>query len=281
MLRVAVPNKGALSQPAREMLAEAGYLGSAGARELMVRDPVNDVEFFFLRPKDIATYVGGGALDVGITGLDMLIEAGRPADVVLDLGFGASTFRLAAPAGLAETEGDLAGRRIATSYAGLLREWLDSRAMEATIVRLEGAVENAVRLGVADAIADVVDTGTTLRMAGLAVVGSPLLHSQAVLIRSRRDVDGSAIETLVRRLQGVIVARTYVVLDYDIPAAAVDRACRITPGIESPTVSPLRDPDWVAIRAMVPRADVHRVMDDLFVLGGRGILVTDIHACRL
>lgn len=281
MLRVAVPNKGALSAPAREMLAEAGYLGNASPRELMVHDPVNDVEFFFLRPKDIATYVGGGTLDLGITGQDMLIEAGNPAHEVLELGFGASTFRLAVPAGEASKAADLAGKRIATSYPQLLAGWLGQHGVEASIVKLDGAVENAVRLGVADAIADVVDTGTTIRLAGLHIIDEPLLHSQAVLVTSPRPADTDAVATFVRRLQGVIVARTYVVVDYDIPTALVDEACAITPGLESPTVSALRDPEWSAIRAMVPRRAVHGVMDELFVLGGRGILVTDIHACRL
>ncbi len=281
MLRVAVPNKGALSQPARDMLLEAGYLSSASPRELMVHDPVNDAEFFFLRPKDIATYVGAGTLDVGITGLDMLIEAGAPADVGLELGFGTSTFRLAVPAGGSSDPADLAGARIATSYPALLAAWLDDHGVQATIVRLDGAVENAVGLGVADAVADVVDTGTTIRMAGLVTIGEPLLRSQAVIVRPKGRPAEDEVETFLRRLQGVIVARTYVLVDYDIPAGLVDQACAITPGLESPTVSALLDSQWSAIRAMVPRADVHRVMDELFTLGGRGILVTDIHACRL
>lgn len=281
MLRVAVPNKGALSEPARAMLREAGYLQTTGPRELMVRDPINDVEFFFLRPKDIATYVGSGTLDIGITGLDMLLDSGAPAERMLDLGFGGSTFRLAAPTGRLGSPAELSGLTIATSYAGLLRGWLDTRGIEAQIVRLDGAVENAVQLGVADAVADVVATGTTLRQAGLEVVGEPLLTSEAVLVRTRRDVDETAVATFGHRLQGVIVARTYVLVDYDIPTALVDAACAITPGLESPTVSPLRDDQWVAIRAMVPRDTIHAVMDELFTLGGRGILVTDIHACRL
>ena len=281
MLKVAVPNKGALSAPAREMLLEAGYLTKAGPRELVVQDPVNDVEFFFLRPKDIATYVGGGTLDLGITGLDMLLEAGYPATQVMDLGFGSSTFRLAVPPNSAASPADLHGRRIATSYPELLRSWLAEQGIQAQMVRLDGAVENAVRLGVADAIADVVDTGNTLRAAGLEVIGEPLLRSQAVLVASDKALGEPAVETFTRRLQGVIVARTYVLMDYDIPVAQVDAACAITPGLESPTVSPLRDPSWVAIRAMVPRAEVHQVMDELLVLGGRGILVTLIHACRL
>lgn len=281
MLRVALPNKGQLADPARAMLREAGYLRSSAARDLVVNDPENDVEFFFLRPKDIATYVGSGTLDVGITGRDMLLDSGADAEEVVALGFGESTFRLAAPAGSARELGDLAGRRIATSYPGLLAAYLAAHEVEARVVRLDGAVENAIALGVADAVADVVATGTTLRRAGLEPVGEPLLHSEALVVRRRGAPDDAAVATLVRRLHGVMVARSYVLVDYDIRAEALDEACLITPGIESPTVSPLHDTAWVAVRAMVPRREVHAVMDELFDLGARGILVTDIHACRL
>lgn len=281
MLRIAVPNKGALSGPAKEMLQEAGYLGKVGPRELVVADPGNDAEFFFLRPKDIATYIGGGTLDVGITGKDMLLESGSAAEPILDLGFGGSTFRLAVPTGSISDPAELAGMRIATSYPHLLEKWLAERGIPASIVRLDGAVENAIRLGVADAVADVVDTGNTLRAAGLTTIGEPLLSSEAILVRSRRSAENPAVATFARRLQSVIVARTYVLLDYDVPVAQVDAACELTPGLESPTVSPLRDPQWVAIRAMVPRLDVQNLMDQLRELGARGILVTLIHACRL
>ena len=259
------------------MLREAGYLRSVGQRELMVSDPDNDVDFYFLRPKDIATYVGKGTLDMGICGRDMLVDAGADVTEVIELGFGQSTFRLAAPVGV----DDVTGKRIATSYPGLLRDWLERTGTEATVVKLDGAVENAVSLGVADAVADVVDTGTTLKQAGLHILGEPLLVSQALLVR-RADGGGNAAEdTFVRRLQGVIVARAYVMVEYDIPESLLDAASKITPGLESPTVSPLRETGWVAVRAMVEHARVHQVMDELFELGGRAILVTDIHACRL
>jgi ATP phosphoribosyltransferase len=276
-LKVAIPNKGQLGEPARQMLAEAGYLRSAGQRELMVHDPDNDVDFFFLRPKDIATYVGKGTLDLGITGRDMLVDSGAPVTEVIELGFGHSTFRLAAPKGTS----DVGGKRIATSYPGLLRDWMERTGTAATVVKLDGAVENAVRLGVADAVADVVDTGNTLRQAGLEVIGSPLLRSQALLVRPAHNDASSAEGTFVRRLQGVIVARAYVMVDYDIEERLLDAASAITPGLESPTVSPLKEAGWVAVRAMVERTRVHQVMDELFELGGRAILVTDIHACRL
>lgn len=281
MLRVALPNKGQLAEPAREMLREAGYLPASAARDLVVQDPDNDVEFFFLRPKDIAVYVGEGTLDIGITGRDMLLDSGADAEELAVLGFGGSTFRLAAPAGTAGAVADLAGRRIATSYPGVLAAYLAQAGIEARIVRLDGAVENAVRLGVADAVADVVATGTTLRQAGLEVLGDPILVSEALVVRRRGAPADTAVDTFVRRLNGVMVARSYVLVDYDIRADQVDAACAITPGFESPTISSLHDPAWVAVRAMVPRRDVHRVMDELYDLGARGILVTAIHASRL
>lgn len=281
MLRVAVPNKGQLAEPARAMLQEAGYVRNAGVRDLVVQDPENDVEFFFLRPKDIAIYVGEGTLDLGITGRDMLLDSGALADELLALGFSPSTFRLAAPTGVAQSPADLAGLRIATSYDGLLRGWLAEQRIEARVIRLDGAVENAVALGVADAIADVVATGTTIRKAGLELVGEPVLRSEALVIRRSGAPAEPAVETFIRRLQSVMVARNYVVVDYDIPNPFLDQACRVTPGFESPTVSPLRDQEWSAVRAMVPQADVHRIMDDLYEMGARGILVSVIHACRL
>jgi len=281
MLRVALPNKGQLADPAREMLREAGYPAAHGARELVVQDPDNDVEFFFLRPRDIAIYVASGQLDIGITGLDLVLDSGVDTDTLLELGFAPSTFRFAAPPGTASSVAELAGKRIATSYAGLLGTRLAELGIEATVVKLDGAVENSVRLGVADAVADVVATGTTLKQAGLVVLGEPLLVSQALLVQRAGAEASHEIDTFVRRLQGVIVARAYVLVDYDIQVDRVEDACRVTPGIESPTVSPLHDKGWVAVRAMVPKRGVHRIMDELYELGARGILVTDIHACRL
>jgi len=281
VLRVALPNKGQLADPARAMLREAGYPAAHAARELVVQDPDNDAEFFFLRPRDIATYVATGQLDVGITGLDMLIDSGNESDVLLELGFARSAFRFAVPKAEAGDVSVLAGKRIATSYEGLLRSHLAELGIEATVVKLDGAVENAVALGVADAVADVVETGTTLRQAGLVVIGEPILVNQAVLVRRAGAPDDAAVDTFVRRLQGVIVARAYVLVDYDIRAELVEAACAITPGIESPTVSPLHDAGWAAVRAMVPKREVHRIMDELYDMGARGILVTDIHACRL
>jgi ATP phosphoribosyltransferase len=281
VLRVAVPNKGALSDPARRMLGEAGYLRTSRGNELVVADPENDAEFFFLRPRDIAVYVGGGQLDLGITGRDMLLDSGATAVEVLPLGFGGSTFRLAAPVGAAHDLADLAGKRIATSYPGVLQAELDKSSISARIVKLDGAVENAVALGVADAVADVVDTGATMRKAGLVVIGEPLMRSEGLLVRPASSEPDSAAANFIRRIEGVIAARRYVMVDYDIRAEQLDAASAITPGLESPTVSPLREEGWFAVRSMVPRVDVHTVMDSLYQLGARGILVTDILACRL
>mgnify|MGYP000166722813 FL=1 len=281
MLRIAIPNKGQLSDPAREMLREAGYAAAATSRELVVQDPENDVEFFFLRPRDIATYVASGTLDVGITGQDMLADSGANAETVLELSFAPSTFRLAAPAGTVATVAQTEGKRIATSYPGILSTWLQAQNINADIVKLDGAVENAVRLGVADLVADVVATGTTLKQAGLEVVGEPIFKSQAILITRPDFTDRNALDVFVRRLQGVIVARNYVLVDYDIENSLVEQACKITPGIESPTVSALHDSQWSAVRAMVPRKQVHAIMDELYDLGARGVIVTDIHACRI
>ena len=281
MLRIAVPNKGSLSDAAADMLREAGYRIRRDPKELIVTDEVGGVELFYLRPRDIAVYVGSGTVDCGITGRDLLLDSGSPAAEVMPLGFGGSTFRYAPRPGTAGPVAEITGRRVATSYPGLVEKHLADHGVQAQVVRLDGAVETAITLGVADVIADVVETGATLRSQGLAVFGEPILRSEAVLIRNATTEQGAGIEVLRRRLLGVVTARTYVMLDYDCPAALVERACEVTPGLESPTLSPLADRDWVAVRAMVPRASTNRVMDELYELGARAILVTDIAACRI
>jgi ATP phosphoribosyltransferase len=280
MLRIAVPNKGSLSEAAGEMLHEAGYRQRKD-RELMLADPNTGTELFFLRPRDIAVYVGSGRLDLGITGRDLLLDSAADAEEILQLGFARSTFRFAGRPGTGSEIGDLKGRRIATSYTGVVRAHLDAAGVEAQVVKLDGAVEIAIELGVADVIADVVSTGTTLRQAGLEVIGAPILESEAVLIRRRGAGPDPAVDQFVRRMQGVLVARRYVLMDYDIRAENLRAAVAVTPGLESPTVSPLHTEGWVAVRAMVVRGDAQRIMDDLWQLGARAILVTDIRACRL
>jgi ATP phosphoribosyltransferase len=282
MLRVAVPNKGALSEPATDILVEAGYRRRSDPKDLTVIDPVNDVEFFFLRPKDIAIYVGSGDLDFGITGRDLAQESQAPLRERLALGFGSSSFRYAAPEGRDWILSDLAGKRIATAYPNLVRKDLADKGIDATVIRLDGAVEISVQLGLADAVADVVGSGRTLRNHNLVAFGAPLCDSEAVLIeRETPDhTTAAARDQLAARVQGVVLGQQYLMLDYDCPHAVLDRAAAITPGLESPTIAPLADPDWVAVRALVPRNDVNTIMDELAGIGAKAILASDIRFCR-
>jgi ATP phosphoribosyltransferase len=280
-LRVAIPNKGSLSAAAAEMLGEAGYRQRHDSKTLTVLDAGHNVEFFYLRPRDIALYVGEGTLDVGITGRDLLLDSGAKAEVVLGLGFGQSRFRFAARPGTLGSLDDLAGKRIATSYVGVVRRYLEERGVEAEVIRLDGAVETSIQLGVADVIADVVETGSTLKAAGLELVGDVVMESEAVLITRAGAEEPAGFEVFKRRIDGVLVARSYVMMDYDMPGSRVEEAVALTPGLESPTVSPLHREGWVAVRAMVPRSGSQQLMDDLYEIGARAILLTDIHACRL
>lgn len=283
MLRIAVPNKGALSEAARDMLQEAGYLQRRDTKELVMMDPENQVEFFYLRPRDIAVYVGQGTLDIGLTGRDLFQDAqvGGSAEEIMALGFGKSTFRFAAPVGRFSSQADLEGKRIATSYDGLLEDYLATQSVKPEmIVHLDGAVESSVNLGVADAIADVVETGSTLKAAGMETFGEPIMQSEAIIIgQTGRRPEG--LDVLLRRLQGVLVARRYVMIDYDVSRANLERASAVTPGLESPTISPLQDENWVAVRSMVKKGDTNKVMDELYDLGARAILVSAIHAIRI
>jgi ATP phosphoribosyltransferase len=284
-MKIALPNKGSLADSSVEILQEAGYKQRNDHRDLSIFDNENSIEFFYLRPRDIAIYVGNGELDAGITGMDLLIDSKADAEVILELGFGRSEFRLATSKGRNWSYQDLAKKRIATAYPGLVENFLAEQRIEATVIRLDGAVETSIKLGVADAIADVVSSGNTLRQAGLETFGEAILQSQAILIKRSGEIGNatkaSELETLVRRLQGVVIARKYVLLDYDIRKENLARACQVTPGLESPTIAPLAKEDWVAVRAMVLRKETNKIMDELWNLGARGILVTDIHACRL
>jgi ATP phosphoribosyltransferase len=279
MLRVAVPNKGILSDSAILMLKEAGYTVRRDPKDLHVVDQTHEIEFFYLRPRDIATYVGSGSLDVGFTGLDLLLDSRSKAISVADLGFGGSTFRFAGPLGKFMELRDLSGKRVATAYPHLVEDFLRNQDINVDLVQLDGAVEVAVQLGVADAVADVVSTGNTLRQAGLEIFGPIILDSSAQLIVSPAVTDQH--EILLQRLQGVLVAREYVIFDYDCPVALIDKASAITPGIESPTISPLRDADWVAVRALVKTNEINQKMDELYAVGARAILVSAIHAARI
>jgi len=280
MLRIAVPNKGSLSDPAVALLMEAGYKQRRDPRELVLTDSRNDVEFFFLRPRDVAVYVGSGTVHAGITGRDLLLDSGAAATEILELGFGGSTFRYAAPPGDITSIQELAGKRVATSYEHLVDTHLRSFGIEADVVRLDGAVESSVRLGVADAVADVVSTGTTLKAAGLEVFGEPLLKSEAILVRAN-SVPEADVAVLAARLRGVLMAHQYVLMDYDVPAYKLEEAVKITPGFEAPTVTPLHGSEWLAVRVMVPRTEMNHVMDALYATGARAILTTELLAVRI
>lgn len=279
MIRIAVPNKGSLSDAASGMLREAGYKQRSDNRDLILIDSGNNVEFYFLRPRDIALYVGSGELDAGITGRDLLNDSETDAVELLGLNFGNSTFRFAKPIG--SKIDSISNLKIATSYPALLGKYLESKNISAQVIKLDGAVETSVKLGVADVIADVVSTGTTLRQAGLEIFDNPIFFSEAILIGRKNQIGNADLQVLIRRLQGVVIARQYILMDYDVPNSLLVQACELTPGIESPTVSPLQASDWSAVRAMVKREQTNDVMDKLWELGARGILVTDIHACRL
>ncbi|MCT1366690.1 MULTISPECIES: ATP phosphoribosyltransferase [Kocuria] len=281
MLRIAVPNKGSLSQAAQAMLTEAGYLQRRDSRELVIVDEENDVEFFYLRPRDIAVYVGHGTLDVGITGRDLLLDSGANAEESLGLDFARSTFHFAGPRDQFSDISQLHGKRIATSYSNLVQNYLEEQGIEASVVRLDGAIESSIRLGVADAIADVVETGNTMRAAGLEPFGEPLMRSEALLIKRRGLEDRAGLDVLSRRLRGVLVARQYVLMDYDVSGDDLDAATAVTPGLEAPTVSPLQREGWFAVRTMVPKKSTNQIMDRLYDAGARAILVSPIAAARL
>ncbi|CQD11738.1 TPA: ATP phosphoribosyltransferase [Corynebacterium striatum] len=280
MIKIAVPNKGSLSEAAIEILAEAGYKGRGHNKALNIVDEANDVEFFFLRPKDIAIYVAQGVLDLGITGRDLARDSKAKFNEVLDLGFGTSTFRYASRQGENWTVEKLAGKRIATSYPNLVRDDLKTRGIEAEVIRLDGAVEISIHLGVADAIADVVSTGTTLRQQGLEPFGEPIITSEAVVIKREGQEVTPAEQVVLSRIQGILHARNYLMIDYNVSTDNLDAASAVTPGLTGPTVSPLARENWVAVRAMVPRKEANHIMDKLSALGAEAILASDLRIAR-
>lgn len=281
-LQMAIPNKGALSEDAVKLLKEAGYRCSRYGRELTVADPANDIEFVFLRPRDIAIYVGNGILPLGITGRDLAVDSQADVTELLPLDFGHSSFRYAVPKESTLMPENFGNLRIATSYVEVVRQDMQKKGLSPKIIKLDGAVEISVRLGVADAIADVVESGRTLVEAGLKVVGEPLLNSEAILYGRNPEVaQMPEVQRLIGRLRGILLARSYAMVEYDIPRTQLDAACRITPGIESPTISPLSNPDWVAVKSMAKRKEVNSIMDELYAIGARGIIVTDIRSCRI
>jgi ATP phosphoribosyltransferase len=282
MLQIAIPNKGALSDGSVELLKEAGYKCVRYGRELVVADKNNGIEFIFLRPRDIAVYVGNGVLDLGITGRDLAQDSRAAVSEILALNFGHSSFQYAVPKESGLEPDQFGGMRIATSYPEIVAADLKRRNIQASIIRLDGAVEVSVRLGVADVIADVVESGNTIKEAGLKIVGAPVMQSEAIMIaREPGIVERAEVKTLIGRIRGILVARSYAMVEYDIERENLEIACKITPGIESPTISPLSNPGWAAVKAMILRKESNRIMDELHQIGARGIIVTDIRSCRI
>jgi ATP phosphoribosyltransferase len=281
MITVAIPNKGALSDATVAILKDAGYSCQRWSRELIVRDREHEVEFVFLRPRDIAVYVNSGLLDAGITGRDLMLDSRANVAELLALGYGKSRFFFAVPKEKEIGIDDLNGYRIATSYPNLVEDSLRKRGISANIVELDGAVEISIRLGVADAIADVVESGRTLDEAGLKTIGDPIMQSEAVVIAKEEKANIPAIQSLIKRLEGILVARAYCLLEYVIPMAVLEQACAITPGVKSPTLSPVHDSEWMAVAAMVKRKGLNRTIDTLSALGAKGIIAHQIQTCRL
>jgi ATP phosphoribosyltransferase len=281
MLKIAVPNKGSLAESAAAMLRSAGYRQRTDSKDLTLTDEAHHVEFYYLRPRDIAVYVGQGHLDVGITGRDMLLDSGAPVTEIMPLGFGGSRFRFAAPSAGDHTVADLEGKRIATSYPGLLGNWLAAQGIRAELVKLDGAVESAIRLGVADVVADVVDTGTTLKRAGLEMFGDPICVSEAILIRRAETPAPAGLQALQTRLESVLVANNYLMMDYNVAEENLAATTALASGVNGPTVSRLAEPGWLAVRVLVPKRGAHLLMDELFDAGARGILLTELSAVRI
>lgn len=263
------------------MLRAAGYRQRTDSKDLTLIDADHQVEFYYLRPRDIAIYVGEGHLDIGFTGRDMLLDSKANAAEVMTLGFGGSRFRFAAPAGSNYSYEDLAGKRIATSYPGLLGTWLEERGISASLIKLDGAVETAIRLGVADVVADVVETGTTLKRAGLEMFGDPICYSEAILIRRGDVADPPGLAGLITRLESVLLAHNYLMMDYNVEEVNLPATTALASGVTGPTVSELSAAGWLAVRVLVPKKGAHLLMDRVYEAGGRGILLTELTSCRL
>lgn len=279
MIKVALPNKGQLFERTIEIMSACGYRVNKSSRSLSTIDNDNQVEFFFLRPTDIPLYVANGILDAGITGKDFVAEKGLNPTCLFELNYGQSKLCAAAPVELgAKTLADLRGKRIATSFPHLVSRYFPEREL---LVELEGAVEISVHLGIADAIVDIVETGSTLKQAGLMIVGDPLFESRAALFAHVGREEQEELVILRNRLQGKVLAQEYLMIEYDAAEPILKAACAITPGIESPTVMSLEKPGWFSVKSMVSRRVAQRIMDDLARLGCRGIVLTSIDSVRL
>ena len=281
LLRIGVPSKGRLSELAAALLADAGLSFRRTERSLFARCRDMPVEVTFLRTDDIPVLAAEGAIDLGITGADLVAESGAELVHRLDLGVGSCRLALCVADDSAVTQPrELHGRRVATSFPRITRRWLADHGAEAHLVELTGSVEVMIALGVADAIVDLVETGSTLaanRLRILAEIG----RYETVLVQNPALADAALADRIVRRLEGIVIARSWSLLEYNVPRDRLAEAERITPGFDSPTVMALEDAAWCAVRAMVRRDGVHAVMERLEAIGASAIIETQIANCRL
>jgi ATP phosphoribosyltransferase len=280
-LRIGVPSKGRLADQAAQLLADAGLTFRRQDRSLFARVQEIPVDITFLRTGDIPVLCAEGAIDMGISGSDLIRES--QVDVITRLALGVGKCRLAVcipeDSGV-RTPTDLDGCRIATSFPRITQRYLEEHDASAHLVTLSGSVEIMIALGVADAIVDLVETGSTLAANRLRVLDEIDCY-ETVLIQNHEARHAAVADRIVRRLEGVVIARGYSLLEYNIPRAKLADAEKITPGFNSPTVNTLEEPGWCAVRAMVRRSEVISVMEQLEALGASAILETQISNCRL
>lgn len=281
LLRIGVPSKGRLAELSAQLLNEAGLPFKRSERSLFVRCRDLPIEVIFLRADDIPVLIAEGAIDLGITGADLVAECGLPVVHRLNLGIGSCRLALCVSVDSAVNDPrQLAGKRIATSFPRVTRKWLAERGVEAHIVEISGSVEIMIQLNVADAIVDLVETGSTLTANQLRVLDE-IGRYETVLMQHPQVSDTLLADRIVRRLEGIVIARTYSLLEYNILRSHLAAAEAVTPGFNSPTVSALEDRDWCAVRAMVRRSDAHGIMERLEALGACAIIETSISNCRL
>jgi ATP phosphoribosyltransferase len=280
-LRIGIPSKGRLAEGAIELLREAGLRFRRQDRGLFA--PVHDVpiDVTFLRTDDIPVLCAEGAIDLGIAGSDLVAEAGVNVIDRLSLGMGKCRLAICVPEQCdIQQPADLDGSSVATSFPNLAQTYLREHQAEVHVVELSGSVEVMIALGVANAIVDLVETGSTLvanKLRILAEIGT----YETVLIQSPKTIHPMLVDRIVRRIEGVVIARSYSLLEYNIQQAHLAAAEKITPGFESPTVNRLEEKGWCSVRAMVKRGEVVDVMEQLESLGATAILETAISNCRL
>jgi ATP phosphoribosyltransferase len=280
-LRIGIPSKGRLSEISTELLADAGLHFRRQERSLFARCKELPVDITFLRTEDIPVLCAEGAIDLGITGSDLVNESGAVVSTRLKLGVGKCRLALCVPddSGV-KRPADLHGKRVATSFPQITNGFLAGHKAVPHIVNLSGSVEVMIALGVADAIVDLVETGSTLaanRLHVLAELGS----YETVLVQNPATPHGHIADRVARRLEGVVIARAWSLLEYNIPEAKLAEAEQITPGFNSPTINRLEQAGWFAVRAMVKRGEVIDIMERLEQLGATAILETAISNCRL